>query len=632
MTEIARSKDGVPIWNGEAGTFQEFEETALIWEQSIALNKRYLCGPKLLAELTGAAKRLVAGKRHDWVSHNGGVQDLMKHLRACLGKPMVSDLTEHLNRYFKSSRRRPNESMNDYITRKCEVYLRACQALQRVIPHHETTGPTSTTGTNRGLQSRRSSWDSAGVAPTEAAPEVQAAAPVSATGAADDDDEEHETSEQGPDAWSSYNWQWRGSQNWWCGSYGGYGNYQGSWANYGDRDAGWSPPDHWRPSREAPTTTMPELLPDFVQGWYLLQDSGLDQSERNVIMAALGGEFTLQRVAQELRTQWSGQEAARRREQGGRQSGFLGDAAADEPDQEASDLIAEEFDNELDEEGYAMVAEAEEDAQSAMAAMDQAKRTLRAARARQHNVRMSRQYYRASGKGFSGGGRGKGGTVPDDSKMTCMRCGKQGHRIANCPQPPPSAKVAEQVEATSSFICFNDVENEAAYVAGITTAEAVHQGKAVIDGGATRTLASISAMEAIMALNQSKHGHNGVAAVDLKERPVFGFGNGSENQCASTVQLKIAANSAPGVLKVHCLDHGSGPLLLSVDSLRKLGAIVDFAEDLVCFRSLDANQVIQVERSATGHQLLPMTDDLMKQAKATKLAIPSLREYLAEEG
>ena len=65
MTEISRSKDGVPIWNGEAGTFQEFEETALIWEQSIAMNKRYLCGPKLIAELTGAAKRLVAGKRHD---------------------------------------------------------------------------------------------------------------------------------------------------------------------------------------------------------------------------------------------------------------------------------------------------------------------------------------------------------------------------------------------------------------------------------------------------------------------------------------------------------------------------------------------------------------------------------------
>ena len=25
MTEILRSKDGVPIWNGEAGSFQEFE-------------------------------------------------------------------------------------------------------------------------------------------------------------------------------------------------------------------------------------------------------------------------------------------------------------------------------------------------------------------------------------------------------------------------------------------------------------------------------------------------------------------------------------------------------------------------------------------------------------------------------
>ena len=107
------------------------------------------------AELTGAAKRLVAGKRHDWVSHTGGVQDLMKHLRSCLGKPLVSDLTEHLNRYFKNSRRRANESMNDYITRKCEVYLRACQALQRVTPHHGDKGSQTDRSENAGGNSRR---------------------------------------------------------------------------------------------------------------------------------------------------------------------------------------------------------------------------------------------------------------------------------------------------------------------------------------------------------------------------------------------------------------------------------------------------------------------------------------------
>ena len=187
--------------------------------------------------------------------------------------------------------------------------------------------------------------------------------------------------------------------------------------------------------------------------------------------------------------------------------------------------------------------------------------------------------------------------------------------------------MTEPAAATSSFICYNDLEQDAAYVTGLTTAEAVKKGMAVIDGGATRTLASVPAMEAIMSINHQKHSHNGVSTVDLVDRPVFGFGNGSENQCSSTVHLKIEANASPGSLKVHCLDQGSGPLLLSVESLRKLGAIVDFAEDMICFRSLDAQKIVQVERSTTGHQLLSMTED-----KAARVAVPSLREYLAETG
>ena len=79
---------------------------------------------------------------------------------------------------------------------------------------------------------------------------------------------------------------------------------------------------------------------------------------------------------------------------------------------------------------------------------------------------------------------------------------------------------------------------------GITTAEAVRQRKPVIVGGATRTLASIEAMEHIMALNQAKRGQNGVLGVDLSERPVFGFGNGSEDKCASTIQLQVKGELA----------------------------------------------------------------------------------------
>ena len=97
------------------------KETALQWEQGIAWHKRSLCGPRLVSELQGTARRIIIGKRPDWVSFNGGVQYLMEHLRKVLGRPQISDMTEHLNRYFKSTKRRRLETMNEYVTRKTEA-------------------------------------------------------------------------------------------------------------------------------------------------------------------------------------------------------------------------------------------------------------------------------------------------------------------------------------------------------------------------------------------------------------------------------------------------------------------------------------------------------------------------------
>ena len=125
----------------------------LAMEQSIAVQKRYLCGPRLAAELSGSARRLVAGKKPNWLSHNGGMTELLQHLRASLGRPQVSELTDLLSKYFKGSRKRPTEGMNEYITRKSEVYMRACQALRRVAPHHKKGS-----GTTVRMGSRRSSW------------------------------------------------------------------------------------------------------------------------------------------------------------------------------------------------------------------------------------------------------------------------------------------------------------------------------------------------------------------------------------------------------------------------------------------------------------------------------------------
>ena len=129
----SKSSDGVPRWNGEAASFQEFEEQCLVYEQSVEYHKRYMVAPRVIAELQGTAKRVITGRPANWVSYSGGLTELLNTLRASLGKAQVSEIADFLNKYFKGSRRRPGEQMGDYIVRKTEAYLRAQQALQRVL-------------------------------------------------------------------------------------------------------------------------------------------------------------------------------------------------------------------------------------------------------------------------------------------------------------------------------------------------------------------------------------------------------------------------------------------------------------------------------------------------------------------
>ena len=148
-TAVDRTKDGVPTWSGEANLFVQYEEAALLWEQSLTWEKRYTGGPKLVQELSGAARRLVAGQPAGWVSYRGGVRVLMDHLRQGLGKPRVNEVTDLLAAYFKGTKRKAQESMNDYITRKTEAYMRACQALKRVQPFYEEAARTGRTSGHR---------------------------------------------------------------------------------------------------------------------------------------------------------------------------------------------------------------------------------------------------------------------------------------------------------------------------------------------------------------------------------------------------------------------------------------------------------------------------------------------------
>ena len=120
------------MWDGDPTTFTEYAEIAGHWEQSVAYHKRYLWGPKLQAELAGTARRFVMSMAPGWISFDGGVDRLLSHLRMHLGQPQLSEISDYMARCFKMSKRKRHEAMNEYITKKAELYMRACQSLDRV--------------------------------------------------------------------------------------------------------------------------------------------------------------------------------------------------------------------------------------------------------------------------------------------------------------------------------------------------------------------------------------------------------------------------------------------------------------------------------------------------------------------
>ena len=446
--------------------------------------RRHTCGPRLISELSGAAKRMVSGRSPTWVANYDGVRVLLEYLRQCLGRPQIPEMTEHLSRYFKHCRRKAQESMNDYITRKAEAYLRAEQALQRVVASQKKKAKASKTSSQTGeshhapdswgwYSSRRNSLES------------------SNDGAVDDNDQEPAdgADEQADTASARDTWQdWRSyssSRSWYGGYYDSY-TYAGTWGRWPDA---WHQ-GSWGQKPAKPLVPKVELLPSFVQGWYLLQDANLNQTERNMVQTALGGCYDVDQVAQELRNQWSDHEV-RHRDQG-RQTGYLREALSEseghEEDESSAAWMAKP---ELDAEGQAAMEAAEVDAQEAMAAITAGKRTLREARFRQHQVKLGRQYYRSGPKGggpSSGTSSHRGGSSSsnNDANMTCLKCGKLGHRAANCKETTNKAlNVDEEQTEQAPFVCFSDqgavgyavVEESAFYGEdAMTTADAVRGG------------------------------------------------------------------------------------------------------------------------------------------------------------
>ena len=623
---IQRNRDGVPVWDGEPSTLEEFTEACLRYEQTVVREKRYLCGPRIASELRGPAKRVLLGRPADWLSYEGGVRRLIEELRLGRGQPKVPEMSELLMKYFKGTKRGKGETMGDYVTKKAEAYTRAQQSMARYLKEQEH-GPTW-------RSSSTSWWQSPQLSDAATAGGTRAWSKAAPADRGVDDEERWEVYSQLEDGERP---EGAGDRELTQARLQAYqtGPVAQSWENGGWSQRVW----HHRPQSYDTTEwsqgQLPEILPTFIQGWYLFMDSGLDVMERNVLQAELRGDFSVQAVETVLRKHWHDADLRRRDSEKGR---FQANWAEQDDWAEEWSCMGEMDPVVLEQEGYsaddieALMAD-QEVQREALVAMDNARRTLRDARARQHAVKTARQFYPVNGR--TGNFSRPGGQDGRQGPMKCFRCGGP-HKIAQCPERPrDSAKVVEPSESAPFVFLTETLDQESACVttsgekgamAYITTSQVVDEGKAIIDGGATRSIGSTHALARILELNERKRGHDGLKSLDMADRPSFGFGNSSRDRCASTANLSVPWNGSEGVIKVHALDKGSSPVLMSIDSLRRLGAIIDFEADLAIFRKVDPQKVVKLERSAAGHQVMPLTEDAFADSKSLGTPMPSFAD------
>ena len=79
--------------------------------------------------------------------------------------------------------------------------------------------------------------------------------------------------------------------------------------------------------------------------------------------------------------------------------------------------------------------------------------------------------------------------------------------------------------------------------------------------------------------------------------------------------MKVAVHNIPGQ-----------PVLLSIASLRALGAVIDFERDEMIMKHVDPHSVVQLERAPNGHQIFPLTEDLWVGGFRRARAFQSLKD------
>ena len=98
--------------------------------------------------------------------------------------------------------------------------------------------------------------------------------------------------------------------------------------------------------------------------------------------------------------------------------------------------------------------------------------------------------------------------------------------------------------------------------------------------------------------------------IDRTDRPTYTFGNGESAKVGGRATFEVEAAGSLGTIDFHGIDAKGVPLLLSSKALKKMGAVINFANGQAKFLKTHPEKIVQLEKSSTGHWLLDLSEDL----------------------
>ena len=102
--------------------------------------------------------------------------------------------------------------------------------------------------------------------------------------------------------------------------------------------------------------------------------------------------------------------------------------------------------------------------------------------------------------------------------------------------------------------------------------------------------------------------------------------NGKRQQSEGEAAFKVNAGGRTDDCKTNCLKTAGVPNLLSLQSLSRMGAVVELSTGAAFFRKLTGQSFVQLERETHGHLFLSLVEGVLSQPILDKGQLQGVQE------